>query len=174
MSANARFTIGVILLAIGSLLPLLVYPVAQTDWPAAVKTAVGGALFFGFEIMAVPAVAVMGRENFDRIIAKAKSTLRGIRPSGSVGKVRHTVGMAMFLLPIVPAYIMAYMPEWLPDASMERIVVNLAADAVFLASLFVLGGDFWDKLRALFVREARAVFPEKPKRGADTGQADTG
>jgi hypothetical protein len=32
---------------------------------------------------------------------------------------------------------------------------------MFLASLFVLGGDFWDKLRALFVREARAVFPEK-------------
>jgi hypothetical protein len=24
-----------------------------------------------------------------------------------------------------------------------------------------LGGDFWDKLRSLFVREARAVFPER-------------
>ncbi len=30
-----------------------------------------------------------------------------------------------------------------------------------IASLFVLGGDFWDKLRALFVRNAKAVFPEK-------------
>ena len=30
-----------------------------------------------------------------------------------------------------------------------------------IASLFVLGGDFWDKLRALFVRDAKAVFPEK-------------
>jgi hypothetical protein len=29
-----------------------------------------------------------------------------------------------------------------------------------LVSLFVLGGDFWDKLRALFIGEAKAVFPK--------------
>jgi len=28
-------------------------------------------------------------------------------------------------------------------------------------SLFVLGGNFWDKLRALFIRDASVVFPEK-------------
>jgi hypothetical protein len=32
-----------------------------------------------------------------------------------------------------------------------------------LASLFVLGGDFWDKLRALFLYQARAIFPAAPK-----------
>jgi hypothetical protein len=32
-----------------------------------------------------------------------------------------------------------------------------------VASLFVLGGDFWDKLRALFVHEARVVFPAAVK-----------
>ena len=26
-------------------------------------------------------------------------------------------------------------------------------------TIFVLGGEFWDKLRALFVHGARAVFP---------------
>jgi hypothetical protein len=56
---------------------------------------------------------------------------------------------------------MAYAPWWLPDSSPERLYVNLGADAMFLVSLFVLGGDFWDKLRAIFVREARAVFPER-------------
>jgi hypothetical protein len=30
---------------------------------------------------------------------------------------------------------------------------------MLLASLFVLGGEFWDKLRALFVHGARAAFP---------------
>jgi hypothetical protein len=30
---------------------------------------------------------------------------------------------------------------------------------MMLASLFVLGGDFWDKLRALFIREAKVQFP---------------
>ncbi len=32
---------------------------------------------------------------------------------------------------------------------------------LLLASLFVLGGDFWDKLRALFVRDAKTQFPDR-------------
>jgi hypothetical protein len=35
---------------------------------------------------------------------------------------------------------------------------KLAADFLFLTGLFGLGGDFWDKLRALFVYDARAQF----------------
>ena len=35
----------------------------------------------------------------------------------------------------------------------------LAIDLLLLASLFVLGGNFWDKIRALFIREAKAQFP---------------
>ena len=34
------------------------------------------------------------------------------------------------------------------------------------SSLFVLGGDFWDKLRSLFVREAKAVVPGEGRRAA--------
>ncbi len=30
-----------------------------------------------------------------------------------------------------------------------------------LCPLLVLGGDFWDKLRALFVRDAKAQFPDR-------------
>ena len=161
MSTNARFILGVILLIIGLILPLGVYPVARSDWPAAVKSAACGVLFFGFEIMAIPAVAIMGKENFDRIMAKAKGWIGSLKPSGEVGKMRHTAGLVLFLLPIVPTYVMAYLPQWLPDSSPERLWVNIAADLMFLTSLFILGGDFWDKLRSLFVREARAVFPKK-------------
>jgi len=39
---------------------------------------------------------------------------------------------------------------------------------MFLISLFVLGGDFWDKLRSLFVRESRAVFPGDMGHGQET------
>jgi hypothetical protein len=34
---------------------------------------------------------------------------------------------------------------------------------VVLVGLFILGGAFWDKLRALFIYEAKAVFPEPSK-----------
>ncbi len=32
-----------------------------------------------------------------------------------------------------------------------RLPVNFTADFMFVASFFVLGGDFWDKVRARFV-----------------------
>jgi hypothetical protein len=162
MIANVRFIVGVILLVIGLVMPLGVYPVTQTAWPTAVKSAVGGIFLFGFEIMAIPAVAILGKENFDRIVATVKGWAGSLKPSGEVGKVRHAIGLTLFILPIVPTYVMAYVPKWLPDDSPERLWVNVCADAFFFASLFILGGDFWDKIRSLFVREARAVFPVKP------------
>ena len=161
---NRRLFLGIILLVVGAILPFGAFLVPLANWPIQVKTAVGGILFFGFEILAVPAVAVMGKENFELITAKVMGWLGMLKPAGEVGKVRHAIGLALFLLPFVPTYIMAYVPQWLPDDSPGRLWVNLSADAMFLASLFVLGGDFWDKLRALFVREARVVFPEKVKR----------
>ncbi len=66
--------------------------------------------------------------------------------------------LRFYLAPIIPTYIMGYAPQWLPDHSAQRLYVNLAADFMFLTSLFVLGGDFWDKLRALFVYDARVQF----------------
>ncbi|HAI46245.1 MAG TPA: hypothetical protein DCM50_05995 [Stenotrophomonas sp.] len=39
-------------------------------------------------------------------------------------------------------------------------LVAMSGDLLLILSLFILGGDFWDKLRALFVREAKAVFPQ--------------
>ncbi len=159
MSSNTRLRIGISLLVIGLFLPLGIYPLSATSWPAAVKTVVGGFLFFGLEIMAIPAIAIMGKENFERIMAKARGWFSRMKPSGDVGRVRHAIGIVLFLLPVVPTYVMAYAPQWLPDASSQRLWVNVCADIMFLVSLFVLGGDFWDKVRALFVRQARAVFP---------------
>jgi hypothetical protein len=75
-----------------------------------------------------------------------------IKPAGNVGLWRHRIGLGMFFLPLVPAYIQAYHPVWLPDHTAWRWIVKIAVDAVFIASLFVLGGDFWDKLHALFRR----------------------
>jgi hypothetical protein len=57
------------------------------------------------------------------------------------------------------AWIASYAPSWLPENYALRVGVNLGLDLVTLASLFVLGGDFWDKVRALFVHDARALFP---------------
>ncbi|MEM5788264.1 MAG: hypothetical protein AAGU11_13175, partial [Syntrophobacteraceae bacterium] len=62
MSSNVRLVLGVLLLVIGLILPLGMYPVSRTSWPSAVKTGICGVLFFGFEVMAIPAAAIMGKD----------------------------------------------------------------------------------------------------------------
>jgi hypothetical protein len=39
--------------------------------------------------------------------------------------------------------------------------VSLIGDVMFVASLFVLGGDFWEKIRALFIHQVTVQVAAK-------------
>ena len=159
MSADTRLKLGVALLIIGLVMPVGALWVAATEWPTAVKTVVSGILLFGFEVMLVPAIALMGKDNFERIRNGAIRLLKTVKPAGNVSKRRYTTGLYMLVCPTLYAWIASYAPSWLPEDYVLRVWVNLGLDVVTLASLFVLGGDFWDKVRALFLHDARVVFP---------------
>jgi hypothetical protein len=159
MNADTRLKLGVALLILGLVMPAGTLLVAVTDWPVAVKTLVSGILLLGFEIMLVPAVALMGKDNFERIWAGAMRLLKALKPAGNFGKTRYTVGLYMLVGPTLYAWIASYAPSWLPEDYVMRVWVNLGLDLITLASLFVLGGDFWDKVQALFLHDARAVLP---------------
>jgi hypothetical protein len=159
MSADTRLKLGVALLVLGLVMPAGTLLVAAADWPIAVKTVASSILLFGFEIMLVPAVALMGKENFQRIWAAAMQFLKTLKPAGNVGRKRYQWGLYMLVVPTLYAWIASYAPSWLPQDYVLRVWANLGLDLITLAGLFVLGGDFWDKVRALFVHDARAVFP---------------
>lgn len=166
--ANLRLRIGIALLVLGVVLSIGAIPVLRSDWPAEIKGPLAGAMAFSIELMAIPAAAIMGRENFDRIMASIKRASLGllsqIRPASEIGPRRHAIGLVLFVLPILVSYLSIYAPGMLPEGAW-RLAFNLAADGLFILSLFVLGGDFWDKLRALFIRRARAVFPDSDPPG---------
>ncbi len=159
MSTDTRLKLGVALLILGLVMPAGALLVAATDWPVAVKTVVSSILLFGFEIMLIPAVALMGKDNFNRIWAGAMRLLKTLKPAGGVGKGRYELGLCMLVGPILYAWNASYAPSWLPEDYVLRVWVNVGLDLITLASLFVLGGDFWDKVRALFIHDARAVLP---------------
>ncbi len=71
--------------------------------------------------------------------------------SGTTG----TIGLTMLLLPLVMSWVGGYVPPVLALYVEYRLPVNFTADFMFVASFFVLGGDFWDKVRALFVYGAK-------------------
>jgi len=53
-------------------MPAGVLFIVGSDWPAGVKAVVSGTLLFGPEVMTIAAVAMMGKENFDRIVERAR------------------------------------------------------------------------------------------------------
>ena len=75
-----------------------------------------------------------------------------------VSLTRYRIGLVMFVLPILFAWLGSYGAHQIPGYESHRFVVSLIGDVMFIASLFVLGGDFWDKIRALFSYRAKAQF----------------
>jgi len=78
-----------------------------------------------------------------------------------VGKTRHTIGLVMFFMPIAFGFLAPYFSHQLNFIEGNEIIYNIAGDVMIFLSLFVLGGNFWDKLRSLFVRQAKPQFPPK-------------
>lgn len=158
--AGWRLRLGLVVLIIGFLSPLLIPLVAASGLPARWKAVISGALALGIpEVFSLIAVAIMGKSGFHYIKARVLSFLKKYGPPDVVSRTRYLVGLVMFVLPILFGWLGAYVPHLIPGYETHRIAVNLAGDLVFVASLFVLGGDFWDKVRALFMHGAKAHFP---------------
>ena len=155
-----RFPVGVTILVAGFLAPLAIPLVTSSGLPTGWKTAIAGALAVGVpEVMMIVAAAVMGKEGFAELKRRAGRLLKKYGPPERVSLPRHRVGLAMFTLPLFLAWLAPYLGQYLPGYGTRTLVWAIAADLIFVASFFVLGGEFWDKLRALFVHGARAVFP---------------
>jgi hypothetical protein len=60
----------------------------------------------------------------------------------------------MFVLPMLAGWLYPYIVLWFEELATCELQLALGLDVVFVSSLVVLGGEFWDKLSALFVRTA--------------------
>ena len=148
--SRLRFRLGLAILIVGWLSPLLIPVVTRTSLAAEWKTIVSGLLAVGIpEVFTVAAMAILGKSGFNLIKERMFSFIKKHGPPDRVSPTRYRIGLVMFVLPIVFG--------WLGYET-HRLVVSMIGDLMFVASLFVLGGDFWDKVRALFVHGARAQF----------------
>ena len=102
----------------------------------------------------------MGKAGFDAIVTPIKRAVGGFMatygPPDQVSPRRYKVGLIMFAAPLVFAFIDPYFGDHLPGHERARMVYVIGGDVLLISSLFVLGGDFWEKLRALFVHDATA------------------
>jgi hypothetical protein len=158
---RGRLLVGAGVLVFGWLCPLFVPLVLGSNLAAEWKTMLSGLLLLGIpELFTLVAVAVLGKSGFDYLKGILFRLLRRLAPPDRVSLGGYRLGLVMFLLPILFAWISVYIPHRIPGFDSHRIAFAVAGDLMFLTSLFVLGGNFWDKFRALFVHGARARFAE--------------
>jgi hypothetical protein len=146
-----RFKTGVALIALGWICPLFIPLVTKSTLSIEWKTALSGFLLVvGPEVLSLLAIAILGKDGFDFLKKIVFALLRRVAPAAKVSRTRYRAGLAIWALLFVYGSFVWYAPDLVPGYSEHRIAMNLTADFLFIVSLFVLGGDFWEKFRALF------------------------
>ena len=158
-AAGWRLKLGIALFGLSIVLPALGVPlVAMMGLSTTTVATVSGVLLASAEVLGIVAVAVMGKQGYAYIKNSVFRFLRQYGPPAEVSRTRYTIGLVMFAVPILFGWISPYAADLIPGYAENAFTYAIVGDLVLLASLFVLGGDFWDKLRALFFHQAKAVF----------------
>ncbi len=151
-----RFRLGLTVLIVGWFSPLLIPLVTRTSLATEWKTIISGLLAVGIpEVFTVAAIAIMGKSGYNLIKERIFSFLKKHGPPDRVSLTRYRIGLIMFVLPLLFGWLGPYGSHHIPGYADHRFVVSLIGDVMFVTSLFVLGGDFWDKVSALFIHQAR-------------------
>jgi len=158
-SAGWRFKVGIAIICVMLGSWLLIPIMAGAGVPGSRIAALTGVLFISNKILLLLVIGVMGKAGFQQLKRTVFGYVSGLAPSADVvvGPVRHKVGVVMFCLPIAASFLEPYVDTLWPGLRPGLWQVQLLGDGMFVASFFVLGGHFWDKMRALFVRNARVV-----------------
>jgi hypothetical protein len=151
-TASWRYRTGVTLIAIGWICPLFIPLVTKSTLTTEWKTVLSGILLVGGpEVLSVLAIAILGKDGFNFLKEKVFALLRRAAPTAKVSRTRYRAGLAMWAFLFIYGSFVWYAPHLVPGYTEHRIALNLTADFLFIVSLFVLGGDFWEKFRALFI-----------------------
>jgi len=136
-----------------------------SDLSAGWKTAATIGLFVVIpKLLIVTIVFVLGKSGFAYLKSVCFKYIAGalapLAPARQVSKLRYRIGLVMFILPLLEAWLIPYLESAFPGWAANR-PIEWIWDVILIASFFVLGGDFWDKFRALFIHGATANFPNR-------------
>ncbi|MCY1512543.1 hypothetical protein D9M68_470060 [compost metagenome] len=151
-SMGWRFKCGIGMFILAFALWFLIPLAAALDVPGSRIAALTGTIFIANKVLLLTCVAVMGKEGFQQLKAIVFGHAKRLAPVQKVGPVRHAIGLVMFFIPILTSMLEPYIDEMWPGLRPDKWQFQVLGDIMLIASFFVLGGDFWSKLRALFVR----------------------
>ena len=148
-----RYGVGLLLLALAGLsigvgVAAVLAGHAREDSPGSPIWLLAGPA----EILCLVAAVILGKDKYQKLTRKVRPKTQHSAPDSRTRRARYYLGLAGCLFNGVPLTLYAYVPELLPAGSTKAGILVIA-DGVFIFSLFFAGGEFWEKLRRLFVWE---------------------
>ena len=156
-SGTWRFRAGIGIFALAYAARVLVPLAALAGASATGIATLTGGIVVANKIMLLACIAVMGKPGFQRLKALLFRRFRQLSPGKAVGPARHAIGIVMFCLPLVSAMLEPYIDAIWPRLRPKMWEAQLLGDLMLIASFIVLGGEFWNKVCALFIRTAIVV-----------------
>ena len=160
-STGWRIKTGLTLFVASIFWPVLVPVMPLLGFSGTQIAAFSGVMLVMGELMIVAGVAIAGKQGFAYIKSKVFGVLKAYGPPKTVSRTRYIIGLVIFMVPVLVGWGAPYFGEYIPGFQENLFTVSIVGDVMILVALVVLGGDFWDKLRSLFIPSARATFLEK-------------
>lgn len=144
---NWKYYLGMTCLSLSFLVPVIGFIFPFLGLPTALAATLTGVFTVGIpEVMIILAVLLLGKETFNYYKSKLfKKRKNAPKP---VSKFRYYFGLVIFLASPIPLYLNGYSPDLLPESGRHTILMG--GDLAFVLSFFILGGGFWEKIKALF------------------------
>jgi hypothetical protein len=166
LQADWRIKLGFVLFVLSIAWPLLLPVMPLVGFSGSAIAAFSGGMLVAAEIMILAGAAIAGKDGFKYIKERVFGFLKSHGPPKAVTRTRYIFGLILFVAPLFFGWVSPYVAEYLPGFPEHARYYEIAGDVLLLGSLFVLGGEFWDKLRSLFLHRAHAVIPEKQPKHA--------
>ena len=168
MKKDKKYYLGIALFVycfIPYIITFMVLPFLPVSKAKAVSIATG--LLISSEISFLLCVALLGKPFIQVIKAKIKGVFgkKDVADLKPVGKVRHYVGITMLLVAAIVPYFLTEMALALGIVEKyghtELISLMVMGDVLFIASFFVLGGEFWARVNQLFQWPGKTIAREE-------------
>ena len=140
--------LGFICLCLSFLFPILGFVTPFLGLPISLTSIMVGIFTFGVpEVMIALAVIFLGKETLLNYRTKFFKLFKRSKPWKPVSKFRYYFELGS----PIPLYLNAYGSDWLPSNDMVRYRIFIGGDLAFLLSFFILGPNFWEKFKNLFL-----------------------
>ena len=153
---NWKYYLGIILFAYSFIPYITVVFIPLLKLPHATALTVAGGMVASAEIAFFFGVVFLGKPFIEMVKAKVKGYVLKKRgpaaPAPHISQARHYTGITLLILSFLPYYAaeVALLFGHLNTQGIHMVVgFMLMGEALFIISLFILGGEFWDRLKKL-------------------------